>query len=245
MDLSDKVAVIVGGARMGASIARALAQRDCSVVLTYRRSKRAAAEVVKALRQEGYNALSLRCDASKPATIRQAFKSVARQWSRIDFVINLASVYESVPLRDPKSAKSWSEHIAANAWSAWSLSIEAAKFMAKDGGRLIHTADWTSASGRPRYRDYAAYYVSKRAVQGVVEAMALELAPKILVNAIAPGPMIPPPGLSTSERRAVERATPLGRWGGADEMTKAILFLIDSDFLTGETIRLDGGRHLL
>ncbi len=112
------------------------------------------------------------------------------------------------------------------------------------GGRIIHISDWTSASGRPRYKDYSAYYVSKAAIKAVVEVMALELAPTILVNAIAPGPMIPPPNLSAAELQEVADATPLKRWGGAEEMAKAVKFLIESDFVTGETIRVDGGRHL-
>ena len=77
------------------------------------------------------------------------------------------------------------------------------------------------------------------------EALALELAPdQILVNTVAPGPIIAPDGTSDEEFAAVERATPLGRWGGEIEIAKAVLALVDSDFITGETIRVDGGRHL-
>jgi NAD(P)-dependent dehydrogenase (short-subunit alcohol dehydrogenase family) len=73
----------------------------------------------------------------------------------------------------------------------------------------------------------------------------LELADdRILVNAIAPGPMLAPEEFSEAERKAVEEATPLGRWGGAEEIAKAVIALVDSDFITGETIRVDGGRHL-
>ena len=110
---------------------------------------------------------------------------------------------------------------------------------------MVHISDWTSASGRPRYKDFSGYYVSKSAVKAVVETLALELAPTIQVNAIAPGPMLPPKGMTAKENAAVRKATPLGRWGGAEEMTKAVLFLIETDFVTGETIRVDGGRHLI
>ena len=79
----------------------------------------------------------------------------------------------------------------------------------------------------------------------LTEALALELAPhNILVNAIAPGPVLAPPGTTDEELQAVERSTPLGRWGGEHEIAKAILGLLDSDFMTGETIRVDGGRHV-
>jgi NAD(P)-dependent dehydrogenase (short-subunit alcohol dehydrogenase family) len=88
------------------------------------------------------------------------------------------------------------------------------------------------------------YYSSKAAVVGLTESLALELAPEILVNAIAPGPILEPPGLTPEENMAVIEATPLRRWGGAAEIAKTILFLVDSDFITGECIRVDGGRHL-
>ena len=80
---------------------------------------------------------------------------------------------------------------------------------------------------------------------GLTEALALELSgDQILVNAVAPGPILAPPGTTDEERAAVEAATPLGRWGGESEIVKAVAFLLDSDFVTGETLRVDGGRHL-
>lgn len=82
-------------------------------------------------------------------------------------------------------------------------------------------------------------------MKALTEALALELAPdRILVNAVAPGPIVPPPAATADEQAAVERATPLGRWGGEVEVAKAVAFLCESDFVTGETIRVDGGRHV-
>ncbi len=116
---------------------------------------------------------------------------------------------------------------------------------AQGGGRIINFSDWIARSGRPRYPGYLPYYVAKTAVIGLTEALALELAAdNILVNAIAPGPILAPPATSDEELRAVEQATPLGRWGGEEEIAKTVLALIESDFITGETIRVDGGRHI-
>src|SRR6266446_2398395 len=115
------------------------------------------------------------------------------------------------------------------------------------GGRtcaLPVFADWLPASGRPRYRGYLPYYVSKAGVIGLTESLALELAPSILVNAIAPGPILKPKGFSRAADREVRRVTPLGRWGGPLEIARAVLFLIETEFVTGETLRVDGGRHL-
>ena len=106
-------------------------------------------------------------------------------------------------------------------------------------------SDWIAASGRPRYKGFLPYYVAKAGVIALTEALALELASdNILVNAIAPGPIVAPPGTTEDEARAVEQATPLGRWGGEGEIVKTVLALIDSDFITGETLRVDGGRHV-
>ena len=100
-------------------------------------------------------------------------------------------------------------------------------------------------SGRPRYPGYLPYYVAKAAVIALTEALALELAAdQILVNAIAPGPIVAPAGTTDTESEAVVRATPLGRWGGEIEIAKTVVALVESDFVTGETIRVDGGRHL-
>jgi len=114
------------------------------------------------------------------------------------------------------------------------------------GGRIINFADWLAASGRPHYTGFVPYYVAKAGVIALTEALALELAAdRILVNAIAPGPIVPPPDLTDEERDTVAKQTPLGRWGGEMEIVKAALFFIESDFVTGETMRVDGGRHVL
>ncbi|MEX2663105.1 MAG: SDR family oxidoreductase, partial [Vicinamibacterales bacterium] len=113
------------------------------------------------------------------------------------------------------------------------------------GGRIVNFTDWIAASGRPRYKAFLPYYVAKRGVIGLTEALALELgADQILVNAVAPGPILAPEGTSADELKAVEDATPLGRWGGAAEIARAVAFLVETDFVTGETLRVDGGRHV-
>jgi NAD(P)-dependent dehydrogenase (short-subunit alcohol dehydrogenase family) len=113
------------------------------------------------------------------------------------------------------------------------------------GGRIINFSDWLAKSGRPRYRGYLPYYVAKGGVVALTEALALELAAdNILVNAVAPGPILAPTDTTDDESREVERATPLGRWGGEIEIAKAVLALLDGDFITGETLRVDGGRHV-
>jgi len=246
MDINGKVAWISGGTRMGVAVARALSQKGCRIALSYRNSRQAADETAQQLILEGGEASTFRCDLSQRGQIEKTARAIVRHYKRLDVLINLSSIYEKAPVSNALLAeKSWQAHLTANAESAYHLSVAVAPWMSKGGaGRIVHISDWTSASGRPRYKDYSAYYVSKVAIKGIVEVMALELAPKILVNAIAPGPILPPKGMEKKEIQAVMKATPLARWGGAEEIAKAALFLVETDFVTGETLRVDGGRHL-
>jgi NAD(P)-dependent dehydrogenase (short-subunit alcohol dehydrogenase family) len=156
----------------------------------------------------------------------------------------MASSYERTPFKT-LGTKNWQDNMEINLRSTYLLCLQAAPLMKQQGeGRIINFSDWIAASARPRYKEYLPYYVSKMGIIGLTEALALELAPEILVNTIAPGPILAPPGLSEKESQEVQRNTPLKRWGGSIEIAKAVLFLIETDFFTGECIRVDGGRHL-
>jgi NAD(P)-dependent dehydrogenase (short-subunit alcohol dehydrogenase family) len=169
----------------------------------------------------------------------------AAAFGRLDCLVNMASVYRSRPFDEIDEAR-WDESLNVDLKAAFLCSRAAVPHMrAAGGGRVVNFTDWVAASGRPRYQGYLPYYVAKRAVIGLTEALALELAAdQILVNAIAPGPILAPPDTSDEELKSVESATPLGRWGGESEIATAVLFLLESGFVTGETIRVDGGRHL-
>ncbi len=155
-------------------------------------------------------------------------------------------MYREVPL-DDTGLDVWNSVVNVDLRASFLCARASLTHMRRSGtgGRIINFSDWVAASGRPRYQGFLPYYVAKRGVIALTEALALELAADhILVNAIAPGPIVAPPGTTDAELASVEAATPLGRWGGATEIVKAVLFLVESDFVTGETIRVDGGRHL-
>lgn len=244
MDPRGKAVLITGGARIGHAVAVALAERGADIAMTYRASKKRAEETVKRVRKSGGRGIAVRADLTNEKELRHAVDHAARFFGRLDVLVNMASIYEKSPFKKLDS-RVWRKNMAANLECAYLLSLRCAPIMKRrGGGRIIHFSDWVSASGRPRYKEYLPYYVSKTGIIALVEGLALELAPEILVNAIAPGPILAPPDLSASENRAVRRATPLGRWGGPEEIGKAVLFLIETDFVTGECIRVDGGRHL-
>jgi NAD(P)-dependent dehydrogenase (short-subunit alcohol dehydrogenase family) len=184
-------------------------------------------------------------DVSQPADCRRLVDTVANSFGRLDILVNMASVYSHRTLDDMTDAD-WDRALAVDLRGAFACAQAAAAHMRRaGGGRIVNFGDWVARSGRPRYKGYVAYYVAKAGVIALTEALALDLAAdSILVNAIAPGPIVAPPGTSEEERKEVETATPLGRWGGEIEIAKAVVALIETDFITGETIRVDGGRHL-
>ena len=230
---------------MGETLASRLAARGTAVAQSYRNSREAAERAVRAVRAAGGSSIDLRADLTSPADAGALTTAAVGHLGRLDFVINLASIYRRTPF-DALSDDALTDALDVDLMSAYRLARAAVPHLrAAGGGRIVHFADWTAASGRPRYPGYLPYYVAKRALIGLTEALALELAPDgILVNAVAPGPILPPPDLDASAAAAVERETPVGRWGGADAIADVVIGLLESDFVTGETIRVDGGRHL-
>ncbi|SRR6266704_644282 len=244
MDPRGKVALVTGGARIGRTVAEELARRGCDVALSYRGSRRSAEETAREVATLGARALVVRADLATSRGPAALVRTVARRLGRLDVLVCMASLYERVPV-DRLDEVAWRANLDANLKSAYLLALAAAPLMRRHGdGRIVNFADWLPASGRPRYRGYLPYYVSKAGVVGLTESLALELAPSILVNAIAPGPILKPPGFSAAGDREVRKATPLGRWGGPFEIARAVLFLVETEFVTGETLRVDGGRHL-
>ena len=245
MQLLDRAALITGGKRIGAAIAVDLAQRGMNVALSYNRSRQEAEEAAAGVRAAGRQAVVIRADVSRAPECERLVNEAAASLRRLDVLVNMASVYKSVPI-DQTDEAAWDSTVDVDLKAAFLCARAALGHLrAAGGGRIINFTDWVAASGRPRYTGYVPYYVAKRAVIGLTEALALELAAdQILVNAIAPGPILAPPGTTPDEHQAVEASTPVGRWGGELEIVKAVAFLLESDFVTGETIRVDGGRHV-
>jgi NAD(P)-dependent dehydrogenase (short-subunit alcohol dehydrogenase family) len=245
VEFAGRGALITGGKRIGAAVALDLASRGVDLAIAYNRSRAEADAVADDCRAAGRRAIVLQADVSDPQHCQRLVDAAADGLGRLDILINMASVYRAVPLEDTDAAL-WDGVVNVDLRGAFLCARAALPHLRRQGGgRIINFADWVAASGRPRYAGYVPYYVAKHGVIGLTEALALELArDRILVNAIAPGPILAPPGTTPEELAAVESATPLGRRGGEEEIVKAVRFLVESDFVTGETIRVDGGRHV-
>jgi NAD(P)-dependent dehydrogenase (short-subunit alcohol dehydrogenase family) len=245
MTLDGRVGVITGGKRIGQAVARELAARGVDLALSWRSSEPEADETAEAVRAKGRRALTVRADVTRREDCELLMAAAARGLGRLDILVCMASTYREIDL-DHLTEAEWRRDLDANLTSAFLCAHAAVPHMRSGGGgRIVNFADWIAKSGRPAYRGFTAYYVAKAGVIALTEVLALELASDgILVNAVAPGPIVPPPGISEAEAAAVARATPLGRWGGEAEIAHAVVALIESDFITGETVRVDGGRHL-
>jgi 3-oxoacyl-[acyl-carrier protein] reductase len=245
MEIENRIAMITGAKRIGSEVALELASAGASVALTYKSSRSEAEQAVTSIIQSGGRAMALQADVSCQSEVESAVAQVNQEWGSVDVLINMASIYALVPF-DELTESVWDANMDSNLKGAFLCSMAVVSGMRqKRGGRIINFADWIAASGRPRYHGYLPYYVSKLGIIGLTQALALELASdNILVNAIAPGPILPPSNTTAEVRREVEKATPLGRWGGSREIVKAVRSLIETDFITGECVRVDGGRHL-
>ncbi len=245
MQLAGGAALVTGGKRLGAAVARALAAAGMDVGLSYNKSRAEAEETAAAITAAGRRAHIASANLGNPDDCRALVDGTATAFGRLDVLVNMASVYTVVPF-EQTDEHAWNAVIDVDLRAAFLCARAAVPHMRRGGGgRIINFSDWVAASGRPRYTGFLPYYVAKAGAIALTEALALELAgDQILVNAVAPGPVLPPPGTTDDERSAVEAATPLGRWGGAEAIVGAVMFLVETDFVTGETIRVDGGRHL-
>lgn len=245
MDLSSRVVLLTGAKRIGQAVARSLAGRGADIAVTYRSSRAEAEAVASLVQSSGRRSLVVPADLTDESSARTLVATVTRELGGLDILVNMASVYRKVELSEMTDAD-WRRQLAVDLDGTFRMCQAAVPVMRqRGGGRIINFTDWVAASARPRYKGYLAYYVAKAGVKALTEALALELAAdNILVNAVAPGPVLAPDDLAEEERAAVARTTPVGRWGGADEIAKMVVALVESDFVTGETIRVDGGRHV-
>ena len=245
MELTGRVTLITGARRIGAVVATELARAGSDVAVVYRSSRAEAEETAQAVEALGRRAVAVAGDLRQPEACDRVVAETVEALGRLDVLVNMASLYKACAL-DDVSVDDWDEQMAVDLRAAWLCARAAVPHMRRlRGGRVINFSDWVARSGRPRYPGHLTYYVAKAGVIALTEALALELArDQILVNAIAPGPIVATEGTSDEVFASVERATPLGRWGGEIEIAKTVRALVESDFITGETIRVDGGRHV-
>lgn len=245
MDLHGKVVLLTGVKRIGGVVAEWLAREGCDVALVYNRSAAEVEATASRVKAAGRQAITLQANLADPIACQRVVDDTLQQLGRVDVFVAMAGLYTGTPF-EKLSLAVWDEHINIELRSAFLIAHASVASMKQNGGgRIILFSDWLPVSERPRYDGFLTYYVAKAGLKALAEAIALEVAQyNITVNAIAPGPILAPPATTQEHHEGVAKNTPLGRWGGEAEIAKAVLFLCHSDFVTGETIRVDGGRHI-
>lgn len=240
MKLKGKTVLVTGaGRRVGKSIALALAEKGAQVAIHYNRSKKEAQTVVKEIEKRGGTAHAVQGDLAKGRDCERIVQETVKVLGRLDVLVNNAAVFFKTPLFEV-TERDWDRTLDSNLKGSFFCAQAAAKVMPKEGGKIINFADW---SGFRPYVDYLPYCISKAGVIAMTKGLAKTLAPKIEVNAIAPGPILLPEDLDPVEEEEISRNTPLKKIGSPQDIVNAILFLIEgTDFMTGATIVVDGGR---
>lgn len=235
MELNNKTIIITGAARIGQVVAQELKKRGANLVITYLKDEAEAGKL----------GLPVLCDVTKSEDIARVIKTAKEKFGSVDGLIHMAANYEKTDWQN-FDEKTWDKTMNIIAKSSLLFGKMASDAMAENNGevkgKIIFFSDW-SVLTRP-YDDYVVYNAAKSAVVGLTKSLAKKLAPSILVNAIAPGPIIRPPDLSDAENEEAMAGTLLKRWGGAEEIAKGVLYLLDADFVTGQILTIDGGRTI-
>ena len=243
MQIRNRVALVTGSAqRIGRAIALALAGKGVHVVIHYHHSAEEAKATAQACRRLGVGVLVARADLAKAREVDRLFRQVLRKFRRLDILVNNAALFPKTPFLKCKEAE-WDRVLYTNLKGSFLCAQRAAKIMLQKGsGKIVNIADW---SGLRPYVGYLPYCVSKGGVITLTKALALELAPKIQVACIAPGPILLPKNYTKKEAKEVKGKVPLKRIGSPEDIARTVLFLLEgTDFITGSTILVDGGEFI-
>jgi len=243
MELKGRVALVTGaGKRVGRAIALALAERGAAIAIHYRSSRVEAEEGVARITAQGGRAQAFAADLENVAAIEQMVAQVLAAFGRIDVLVNCASVFYRKPLEE-LTEHDWDVNLDTNLKAPFFLAKFAGAAMRRQGaGKIVNIGDW--AGIRP-YNNYLPYTVSKAGLIGLTRALAKALAPQVQVNCVALGPVMPPEDYDAAEIERLKQATLTKTLGSPEEVARAVLYLCEgTDFTTGSTLMLDGGRLL-
>ena len=242
LPLAGKVAIVTGAAiRVGRAIAVTLAESGADVAVHYRSSKPAADETTRAIRALHRRAVSVQADLAEPESCRRVFLEVAESLGGPDLLVHSASSFHRASLEETDE-RIWDSAMNVNARAGYLLVRAAAPALKERRGRVVLISDFLA---RDPARHYMAHSVSKAAVEGLVRALAVELAPEVSVNGVAPGTVLVPEGTTPEEADKLARRVPLRRNGDPEDVARTVLFLCGGPaFITGQMIAVDGGKSL-
>jgi pteridine reductase len=241
MNLANRVALVTGAAhRVGKAIALELAEAGAHLVIHYNSSENAARETVAEIQALGRRAVALRADLSQSAQIDSVFAQAEAEFGGLEVLVNSASIMESGDVRTlPLDA--WNRALAVNLTAPFLCAQQAARLMQSQGAGVI--VNLTDGSALRPWATYPAHSVSKAGLVMLTQVLAKALAPTIRVNAVCPGPVLKPSEWDEARWSRVGQSTLLKRAGSGYDVARAVRFLIENDYVTGETLVVDGGER--
>ena len=238
--LAGRTALVTGAARrLGRATARALASEGANVIVHYGRSEAEAEGLAAELREGGREAWTLQADLEQADEVESLIPRALEQAGGLQILVNNASIFPPGSLVEA-NLESLMRSIQVNAWAPFQLSRSFAEHVRR--GTIVNFLDTRVAGYDWKHVEYI---LSKKMLATLTEMTAVQFAPDITVNAVAPGLILPPPGKDESYLEALKDTVPLKRHGEAEDIADAVLFLVKSDYVTGQVIYVDGGRHLL
>lgn len=242
MELRGGCALVTGGAvRVGRALVLALAGEGMRVVVHHHSSRAEADSLVSEIRAAGGDAVRIAADLSDPTEVARLGREAEAAWGGVDVLVNSASLFHDAGLRDT-DLDTWNATIALNLRAPFLLTQQIGQAMAQRGrGVIVNIAD---LAGLQAWRGYAAHGISKAGLVHMTRIAARELAPDVRVVAIAPGTVLPPANMPAEQVESLAERIPLRRVGAPEDVVKAMLYALAADFVTGEVLRVDGGRML-
>lgn len=241
MELHGRVALVTGGGRrVGRALAEALGRAGARVAVHYNSSSAGADEAVAAIRAGGADAAAFKANLVDASAIAPLIDAVVARFGGLDVLVNSAAVMERTPIGSV-TAEQWDAMFALNLRAPFLLSQAAAPHLSARRGAIVNMADLAAFESWPAYVPHG---ISKAGIVQMTRALARVLAPTVRVNAIAPGAVLLPDDWDDASGEHLEQTTPLRRLGSPDDVVGAMLYLLGADYVTGETIIVDGGRHV-
>ena len=241
MVIEGKTALVTGGAhRVGKAICLALAQAGANLVINYHASADAAQATAVEVRELGVTALPIQADVSDLGQVESMVTAAKDRFGAIDILVNSASRFEKTPF-PTKDVAAWHRVTDILIHGSFYCANAIAPTMLERGeGAIVNIVDLAAWEPWP---NFAAHSVGKAGLLALTRQLALELAPTVRVNAVAPGPVLPPPNFSEAQIVRTVQRTLLNRWGSAEDVAQAVMYLIQADYVTSEVIVVDGGER--
>jgi pteridine reductase len=240
MQIAGRVALVTGGGRrVGKAIALALGSWGARVAIHYFQSSRGASEAADEIRLKGGTAETFQADLRVADECGTLVRAARDAFGGLDILVNSAAIMVRSPVGEVTS-ELWDDVMALNLRAPFFCSQAAAALM-PPGSAIVNIADLAGLESWPAYVPHS---VSKAGVIHLTKSLARTLAPGIRVNSIAPGTVLLPEDWSTAADEHLRSTTPLGRHGSPADVTAALKYLLEADFVTGDTLIVDGGRHI-